>query len=259
MLVDLHNHTTLCNHATGQMREYVLKAIELGCKYYGFSEHAPMNFDEKYRMKFSEIPFYEKSILELKDEFKEKIEIFLAYEVDFLEGLIDDRVMSRKVDYFIGSVHFLGNWGFDNPEFIGEYKDKNIDDIWTKYFEAIESLAKSGLFDIVGHLDLLKVFKFLPTKDIRVLAKDAINAIKKANLVVELNVAGLRKPIEEIYPSPLLLEMIKEKDISITFSSDAHSVDQVGYKNEELQRLAKSFKYDKVAIFRQRDRELIKF
>ena len=79
-----------------------------------------------------------------------------------------DEILNANVDYLIGSVHFLQNknemWGFDNPEFIGVYKSVDIDKIWEDYFDAIEAMAKTNYFQIVGHLDLIKVFKFLPKK-----------------------------------------------------------------------------------------------
>ncbi|NWF66290.1 MAG: histidinol-phosphatase [Campylobacterales bacterium] len=258
MLVDLHNHTTLCNHATGNMRGFVEKAISQGVKYFGFSDHAPMNFDMEYRMKLSEMRFYENQVKLLKDEYAGKIEILLGYEVDFLDGFIESAVLNSKVDYFIGSVHFINKWGFDNPEYIKEYENKDIDLIWSDYFEAISNMAKSGLFDIVGHLDLLKVFKFLPKKDIKMLALEAIKEIKKANMVVELNVAGLRKPINEQYPSRELLELIFEHDIDITFGSDAHSIEQVGFMRNEIIDLAKSVGFDRCVVFKNRDKEYLK-
>jgi histidinol-phosphatase (PHP family) len=138
MIVDLHNHTSLCRHANGSPREYVKKAVETGIKYFGFSDHAPMKFDERYRMSFKDMDIYAANVQEVQEEFKGQIEILFAYEVDFLSSFIDSRVMREDVDYFIGSVHFLNGWGFDNPEFIGEYKNKNIDEIWRKYFGAIE-------------------------------------------------------------------------------------------------------------------------
>ena len=259
MIVDMHNHTILCNHATGNIKEFIMKAIENGTKYYGFADHAPMNFDEKYRMSFEQMDTYENMVNEAKNEFKDKIDILLGYEVDFLDGFIDDKVIKKDVDYLIGSVHFLKSWGFDNPEFIGKYKNKDIDKIWEDYFYAIEKMAKSGIFNIVGHLDLLKIFKFLPKKDIRILAKNAIKEIKKSDMVIELNSAGLRKPIGEIYPSKLLLELIKENDIKITFSSDAHKIEDVGFGGKEIVKLAKSFDYHEVAIFKKKERLMIKF
>jgi len=259
MSVDLHNHTTLCKHATGEMDEYIKKAIEEKIKYFGFSDHAPMNYDPRYRMNFEQMPMYEKSVLDLKEKYKNELQILLAYEVDFLEGYIDERVLNSKTDYLIGSVHFIDKWGFDNPEFIGEYKNRDINKIWEEYFEAIENLAKSKLFNILGHIDLIKVFNFLPTKDIKLIAQKAIKEIKKSNLVVEINAAGYRKPIKEAYPSNHIMEMLEEYDIPISFASDAHSPDQVGFKKNEIHSLAKSYGYSKCATFIGKERIMINF
>jgi len=259
MSVDLHNHTILCNHATGTVDEYVKKAVEMKIKYFGFSDHAPMDFDPKYRMKFEQMAEYEKIILQLKDKYRDSIHVQLAYEVDFFKGHIDDRVLKADVDYLIGSVHFIDKWGFDNPEFIGEYKHKNIDKIWEEYFEAIEELAKSQLFNIVGHIDLIKVFNFLPKKDIRSIAKNAIKAIKKADMVVEINAAGYRKPVKEAYPSSLILELLNEYDIPITFSSDAHKPNHVGFKQKEIYNLARKYGYTQCATFINKERVMVNF
>jgi histidinol-phosphatase (PHP family) len=183
----------------------------------------------------------------------------LGYEVDYLPGFIDKLVLEANVDYLIGSVHFIDKWGFDNPEFIGEYKNKNIDDIWQEYFEAIKEMANSGKFQIVGHLDLIKVFNFLPKKDIRLIAKDAISAIKKANMAVEINTAGFRKPVKEAYPSKLLLQMCYELDIPITFGSDAHKIEQIGYKYQDAVAFAKEIGYKSCVSFINKNKELHKF
>lgn len=120
-------------------------------------------------------------------------------------------------------------------------------------------MAKSGKFDIAGHLDLIKVFKFLPTKDIRSLAKNAMKAIKQSNMTVEINPAGLRKPIAEQYPSMELLQMCFELEIPITFGSDAHKLEQIGYEYFSVSELAKKIGYEKCAIFKNRDRQLVSF
>ena len=259
MRIDLHNHTTRCNHAKGSMDRYIQKAIELKIDIYGFSEHAPMNFDSYYRLNFDEMDAYETDVLQLQEKYKNEIQILLGYEVDYLKGHIDERVLNAKVDYLIGSVHFLGEWGFDNPEFNHEYKNRDLDDIWREYFENIEAMAKMGRFNIIGHFDLIKVFNFMPKQDIRLLATPALKAIKKANMVLELNSAGLRKPCQEIYPSSSLLEVAYELNIPITFSSDAHAIGQVGFKYDETKKLAQKVGYTQAVTFKQREQELITF
>jgi histidinol-phosphatase (PHP family) len=256
-VIDIHNHTPLCKHAVGTPEEYIQKAIEKSIKVYGFADHAPMDFDKKYRMDFNEMDSYEKKIKSLKEKYKDKIKIVLGYEVDFTP-YVDKRVLEREVDYLIGSVHFLDNWGFDNPEFIKEWKTRDVDDVYKEYFSKIENLAKSRLFDIVGHLDLVKVFGFKPKKNIKDIAKNAIKEIKKSDMAVEINTAGLRKPVKEIYPSITLLEMIRDEGIDITFSSDAHKPEDVGYKLNEAIDLAKNLGFSEAVYFENRKKQKIK-
>ena len=259
MIVDLHNHTTLCNHAKGTLDEYVQEAIKNGTKYFGFSDHAPMDFDPKYRMRFEDMKQYENDVLEVKEKYKDKCEILLAYEVDYLKGHMDKRVLNADVDYLIGSIHFIDKWGFDNPEFIGKYAQKNIDEIWQEYFDTLVEMANTNLFDIVGHLDLIKVFKFMPKNDISTFAIEALKAIKKADMVIELNSAGFRKPIGEAYPSYNILKEAYKLNIPITFSSDAHTKEQVGQNGDKIIQIAKDIGYTQCAIFQKRKRIFIEF
>lgn len=259
MIIDLHNHTKLCNHAEGEIDEYIEKAIKCNTKYFGFSDHAPMDFDPKYRMTFQQMSGYENDVLNAKEKYKDSIEILLGYEVDYLQGHMDDRVLKANVDYLIGSVHFIDEWGFDNPEFIGNYKNQDINVIWQKYFDAIENMANSKLFNIVGHLDLIKVFKYMPTKNIVEIAKNALLAIKKADMTLELNVAGFRKPVKEAYPSLELLEEAFKLNIPITFASDAHKPEQVGLYNDEITKMAKNVGYTQCAYYKNKKREFIDF
>ncbi len=274
MRIDIHNHTTLCNHAVGTTQEYIKKAIELGIDIYGFSDHAPAknNFDPKYRMAQSSQISYEKEILNLKEKYKDDIKILLGYEVDFIQGdYILDEVLDAKVDYLIGSIHFIPEsdakyslfnsnfWGFDNPEFIDQYQSKDIDKIYQDYFDAVSKMAKSAKFDIAGHLDLIKVFGFRSSKDVRSIALEALKNIKKSNMVLELNPAGLRKPVQEQYPSRSLLEVAYELDIPITFGSDAHKLDDIGFKYEEITTIAKQVGYSKCITFENRDKQAVTF
>ena len=254
MIIDLHNHTARCNHAVGSEEEYIKEAIKNNIDIFGFSDHAPMKFDYKNRMTLAQCDEYENKINSLKTKYKKDILILLAYEVDYLLGYMEDRVLQSNVDYLIGSVHFINKWGFDNPEFISKYQNQNIDKIWEDYFLAITNLAKCDKFQIVGHLDLIKVFKFLPKKDIRLIAKDALQEIKNYNLAIEINGSGFDKPIKEQYPSKEILEICFEMGIDITFSSDAHNKDEINLYNKKCTNLAKSIGYKEMVYFKDREK-----
>ena len=252
MKIDLHNHTVLCNHAEGSINEYVEAAIAAGIDIFGFSDHAPMDFDPRYRMKFEEMEHYRAMVMEAKEKYNGKIDVLFGYEVDYLEGHMDARVLDADVDYLIGSVHFLDEWGFDNPEFIGQYAHEDIDVIWQRYFDQVERMAASGLFDIVGHLDLIKVFKFMPTRKVTEIAAPALDTIAAAGMTLEINVAGYRKPVAEAYPSPELLRAAFTRGIPITFGSDAHMPGQIGLFRTEAERLAREAGYTECVYFRNR-------
>ncbi len=257
MVVDLHNHTPLCNHAQGDMEQYIQSALQNKTQYFGFADHAPMDFDQKYRMSFEQMRSYQEDVLFMKEKYAQELTILLGYEVDYLPGHIDTRVLNADVDYLIGSVHFIDKWGFDNPEFIAEYDDKDIDTIWEQYFTTLLAMVQSGHFDIVGHLDLIKVFKFLPTKNIVDIASDTLHAIKTSGMVLEINGAGYRKPIAEAYPSKELLHYAYELGIDITLSSDAHTPQQVGLYGDQIVALAKSIGYTKCCYFEKKEKKYI--
>jgi len=255
--VDLHNHTTLCNHAEGKMSEYIESAIKQKIDIFGFSDHGFMDFDPEYRMKKDEIEPYLSEIKRLKELYSGQIEILSGFEVDYLKGEMSDLILNAPVDYLIGSVHFLKKWGFDNPEFIGRYESENIDELWRSYFKEIEDMAKSGLFQIAGHLDLLKVFKFLPSERLDILAENSLKAIKNSGMAIEINGSGYRKPIGEPYPNIDIVKMASDMNIPITLGSDAHKPEQVGMFHRELEKVVKDVGYKEIAIFRDKKIELI--
>jgi histidinol-phosphatase (PHP family) len=259
MIVDLHNHTPLCNHAEGSIDEYIQSAIKAGTKVFGFSDHAPMDFDPKYRMSFEDMPEYEAQVKEAKEQYKEKLTILLAYEVDYLPGHMDERVLEADVDYLIGSVHFLEGWGFDNPEFLSQWHEQDVNEVWQRYFDTITAMAETKLFEIVGHLDLIKVFNFMPDKNITLMAKETLDAIKDNNMVIEVNGAGYRKPVKEAYPSKELLEEAFKREIPITLSSDAHAPAQVALFDKEIMQLVRSVGYKECSYFINKERKSIRF
>lgn len=256
MRIDLHNHTSLCHHATGTMEGYILKAIAQGIDVFGFACHAPMAFDEAYRMSLDEMPLYCTHISELQALFKGRIEILCALEVDYIlhkEYLIESAILTYPFDYLIGSVHFLGTWGFDNPAFIGEYAKRDTEQCWSEYLESIAQMAQSGLFQIVGHIDLLKLFgQQMPTSQIPKLLR-ALESIADNHLAIELNASGWRKPINECYPSLHVLQEAYKKGIPITFGSDAHSIEHIGFKYNYLLEMARHVGYTHALYFRQKE------
>ena len=259
MRIDLHNHTSLCNHATGTPYEYLQRAITLGIDVYGFSDHAPMRYDPQYRMRMDQRQAYRSMIMEAQHLCQRQIETLFGYEVDYIEGYVEEAILNESCDYLIGSVHFIDEWGFDNPEFLKSYETKDPDTTWKRYFQLMTDMVQTGHFQIVGHFDLLKVFNFLPSRNITSLADECLHAIKDHGMAIEINTAGLRKPVQELYPSFSLLSKAFELQIPITFGSDAHSVEQVGFGYEQARELAYKVGYRQCALFREKKLQLVNF
>lgn len=257
-MIDLHNHTSRCHHAYGTMEQYIQAAIAEGILIYGFSDHAPMNLDPNYRMGVDQMVEYEAELHQLKERYADDLTLLLGYEIDWAPGFLDDRVLARDVDYRIGSVHFLGGWGFDNPEFIGEYAKRDLAGVWRAYFEAVAQMAESRLFDVVGHLDLIKIFGYFTDRGIDQHVLGALEAIKESGMALEINTAGWRKPVGECYPSPQILKAAYDLTIPITFGSDAHDVCHVGQGLAQGYELARMVGYQEACYFQKRKLKLVK-
>ena len=83
-------------------------------------------------------------------------------------------------------------------------------------------------------------------------SESALESIAKAQMSIEINSAGLRKTIAQAYPSREILSRAFAYKIPITFSSDAHSLEQVGAGYEQCLELARSVGYTECMIYRKR-------
>jgi len=267
MRVDLHNHSYLCKHATGIMQDYVQKAIDENIDVFGFSDHNPMYLDKKHRMEDKYKVDYISMYDEVKKQFEGKIKLVFGYEFDYLDHGMNTDLLKEKLDYVIGSVHFLNDFMVDDPKMIEAYKkrkeafkNKDANYLWKNYFEQLKKMADTSLFDIVGHIDLVKILTVEePKKDIRLLAQDMLKSIKKSGMAIEINAAGLRKSIQDTYPSRKLLEEIYSFNIPITFGSDAHSVEQIGFRKDYCENLAKEIGFSKCVYFENREKIIVDF
>jgi histidinol-phosphatase (PHP family) len=260
---DLHMHTPLCRHATGEPVAYARRALELGFAEIGFSDHSPMRQDDfdDWRMRFDQLGEYVEKVRKAQKDFPQ-LKIRLALEVDYLPGQEDwirQLAAAQPWDYFIGSVHYVSDsWAVDNPHKISEWKNRDPWEVWSVYFERLTKAAETGLFEIIGHADLPKKFGHRPTRDCTPLYETFLNAARKHHCALDVNTAGLRKDCQEIYPSRQILELAFQKGVPITFGSDAHAPDEVGMNFAEALRLARSVGYQDCLRFAQRKPEPVK-
>ena len=267
MIFDFHSHTTQ-QDGTNTAREMIEAAIQKGLKVFGISEHSPRLPDYRYvddpEGKVRGLEGWDEFLVEideLKKEYEGKIELLKGCEVDWLgeENLPWAKELLEKgqFDYTIGSVHFLGTWGFDYEKDWrrGYRQSDDIVEIYKKYFAEYARMARLDLFDIAGHFDLIKKFnnEFPLPEDVDMLeiARPALDALASSRMVLEVSSAGLTKPCKEWYPSRDLLRLARELGIPVTLNSDAHSVERIAENFEAAKEFAKGVGYEEVIVFHQ--------
>ncbi len=232
---DFHVHTKWCGHAVGEMEEYVLSAVEAGLPALGFSAHFPMPVHQqpyKVCLEEAEVPLFVEEFRRLKAAYADKIQLLMGFEVDFVDGeeerVRTDCIERWRPDYLIGSVHIVGDWPFDHPDFVDRYERWNVTELYLTYFCKLRRMVRSGLFDVVGHLDLVKKFGHRPEGDVGEAVSELLDEVKAQGMLVEMNTAGFDKPVGEMYPSDETLCEVARRGIPLTLGSDAHAPQQVG-------------------------------
>jgi len=191
---------------------------------------------------------------------KASIPVRLGVEVDYLPGR--ESVTGRALagftfDYVIGSVHFLDGWDFTHPRYVDTYSTLDIDGLYEQYFVTVQRMAESRLFDIVGHLDVVKKFSFFPRRNWGALVSNTCRVLAEHGLCVELNTAGWRAPVEEAYPAAIFLKQCLSLGIPVTLGSDAHYPHDVGSGLQRAVSLLAGIGYTEIATFSNRKRIML--
>jgi histidinol-phosphatase (PHP family) len=257
-LPDYHIHTPFCGHAGGEMEQYVRQARELGLPEMGFADHLPLFHieDPTLAMCHEDLPRYVDRVRELQ-EANADYPVRLGIEADYVSAHLDavaETLARYEFDYVYGSVHFIGGWGFDQSRFKFEFERRDIDEVYEIYFGLVMDAARTGLFDVMTHLDVVKKYGHRPTKDMRPLYREVASTLAKSDVAIELNASGLSRPVREIYPSLEILEIMHGHGVPITFGSDAHKPSQVGREFDQLLRLARAAGYEDYVGFAGRKR-----
>lgn len=265
---DYHTHTPLCLHAEGEPEEYIDRAVEIGLAEYGISDHAPQlpePFDD-WRMLEKNLPDYFKWIERARAHASGRIAVRVGLECDWVsnnQAWNEELATRYDWDYLIGSIHYLegpgGEWDFDHLKWLGRWAELDVEFAWEMYWKEYARMAKSGLFDFLGHPDLIKKFGYRPAGDLKRFYIPAIEAIAEAGVAIELNMAGLYKPCEEVYPSIEFLELSASAGIPITLSSDAHAPSEVGRDFEQGVAILREVGYDSTCLFKGRSMSVRKF
>ncbi len=274
MRTDYHMHLERGPWTLEWLGRFVETARARGVDEIGFSEH-PHRFRECRAIYAPQMPWVDAQNTERLDSYLRVIEqaraaglpVKIALEWDYLPGFEAD--LERAIglhpwDYTIGSVHWLPPqageeawWGFDDPARITEWERRDVLDAYRRYFQIIAQAARTGFFDIIGHADVIKVFGYRPRQDISDLYVSAAAAFAASGVCVEINTAGWRKPVGEIYPAPEFLRAVQRAGVPVLINSDAHLPDDVGRDFVRAAAIAREAGYTEVATFAARARRMV--
>lgn len=258
-MIDLHVHTSRCGHAEGSVTEYVEAARAAGIETICFTDHLPLpaGYPTGYTMAPGEMDDYLAEVRAAAAASRDSggPEVLCGVEADWLPSSMADVRSSLQrldLDVVLGSIHFIGDWAFDDPDHVARYGEWDLDELWDRYFTEVAAAAGSGLFDVIAHADLVKKFGHMAAADPREWYERAAEAMASGGCAVEVNAAGLRKPVGEIYPAIGLLRACRERGVPATTGSDAHAPSQVGTGLDAARELLLQAGYDSIVVFRGR-------
>jgi histidinol-phosphatase (PHP family) len=256
-LLDYHIHSKLCGHGVGELEEYVRYAVQSGLPEMGFSEHIYMYWlpeaqrDPELAMPESAFSPYVREVRRLQQAFPE-IRLKLALEADFIvghEAELRDVLRAYEWDYLIGSVHFIDGWGIDDERYKAGFDSWDIDELYECYFDHVCRAAETGIYQVMGHLDLVKKFGHRPRRSLDNLYRRTAQRLKAADVCIEVNTSGLRKPVAEMYPHPDLVKACREAGVPVTLGSDAHQPDRVADNALQAVALLRDVGYTHIVRF----------
>jgi histidinol-phosphatase (PHP family) len=184
----------------------------------------------------------------------------LGIEADYFPGVEESLgafLGEHPWDYVLGSVHWLGAWGFDWLERLHRWQGRDVDKVYQDYIALLIQATRCGLYDVMAHPDLVKVAGHRPSFDLTPLYEEAARAFAEADVAVEVSTGGLRKPVGEIYPAEPFLRICRSYDVPITLASDAHWPKDVGADLDAAVALARRCGYTHACRFVGRRREQV--
>jgi histidinol-phosphatase (PHP family) len=183
------------------------------------------------------------------------VPVLLGIEMDWIrskEDQLREFLAPYDWDIVLGSVHYIGAWGFDDARFIDEWAKRDVAGAWADYGALVAELAATGLADVLAHPDLPKVFGHRP-RDETPLHAAIVGAAAPHGTGIELNSNGIRR-CQEIYPAMPLLERARAAGLPITLASDAHVPERVGANFDDLIAWARRAGYDEASVYVGRER-----
>ncbi len=260
-MIDLHSHTHF-GDGTDSPAAMVEQARNKGITVFGLSEHFPRPEGYDYPIEsFNHRALagrwfdYVSAVQRLKAAGSDTPMVLMGVEIDYIrekEEWIKAEVAAFNFDYVIGSVHMVDTWGFDYLHH--DWDNRDVDALYTRYYEIMIQLVRSKIADFLGHMDLIKVFKHThpPARDHMGEAIEVLREAARAGTFIEINTGALRKPCKELSPAPDLIREAARLKIPFVLGSDAHTGQDIGYHFTEVIAMLKDLDVREIAYFQKR-------
>ncbi len=263
MLTAYHVHSTYSD-GKNTIPEFVEAAIEAGIEELGISDHYIIADDGKpvkWSMGLDRLPEYLDELRAARDAAGDRVRVRLAVEADYSPKTFEalrEALEPHDLDYIIGSIHYLGNFPVDtHASYWDVLKQSERNDLMRLYWERVRTMAQTGFFQFVGHIDLCKKFGHTATIDLTPEISSALDAIAESGMATEVNTSGLFLPTGEAYPSAAILHECHRRQIPVLATSDAHTTENLLRKRDHALGLIRKAGYSEVATFKDRQLRLV--
>jgi len=255
MKINYHIHTTFSD-GSSRMSDYCKTAVHKGFKEIAFTDHLTIYPDGSagfYSLNELMLENYVREVRNVSEKYRDKLNVRLGVEVDYIPGneeILETVLGDYEFDLIIGSVHFVDEICIDSSKDKAlvekEVRENGFNSFYSKYLYLVGKAVETGFFNIVGHMDLVRIWGFNPT-DGSFEEQEVLSLVKNKKMCLEVSSRGLRQPVNSIYPSQRIMKKARELEIPLTVGTDAHSIEEIDYAYDFLVSYIKGFGYDSVA------------
>ncbi|MDD3627796.1 MAG: histidinol-phosphatase [bacterium] len=262
-MIDYHVHSEFSVDSQTSLIEFCDEALRKGILEMGFSEHIDLDPKDPGCNFYNDLQ-YGRDLNILKSLFGSSIILKKGVEITYQPQYLDkiEQILSEiSVDFVIGSIHFVNDWNVSssNEEDVSKFKTIKPQEAYTQYFLRLLELVKTGLFDVIGHFDIIARYGHIyygdyNPGDYSETISQIIRTIIESGKVIEINTSGLRNSPKHTYPHFEIIKKYAELGgDTVVFGSDAHYVKFLGYEFSKAYDLARSAGIKYQAIFKNRE------
>lgn len=255
---DSHMHSAFSYDSDAEMETMIKSAIDMQLNTICFTEHLDLDYPGDPSQFQIDINAYEKKLFELKDKYKNQIELLYGIElglVPYLAPRYEQFVQSHPFDYIIGSSHLIDGMDPYYPEF---FEKNDTETGIRKYFQTVIDNTKAfEHFMSYGHIDY--VVRYAPQtnqgytyekyKDI---LDELLLTLIQHDKALEINTAGFKYGLNQPHPQIDVLCRYREMGGErITIGSDAHKPEHIAFDFARTEEILKHIGFKYYLIFKE--------